>query len=46
VFPEVNYEELDKIRGLEVVIVTSTRDDAKARLLLEKLGMPFKKETN
>jgi large subunit ribosomal protein L5 len=46
VFPEVNYEDLDKIRGLEVVIVTSTRDDRKARLLLEKLGMPFKKETN
>ena|SRR3989344_3971014 len=44
VFPEIHYESLDKIRGLEVVIVTTARDDKKALMLLAKLGMPFHKK--
>lgn len=43
VFPEISYEKIDKIRGLDIVIVTSARSDEDAKLVLEKLGMPFKK---
>lgn len=43
VFPEINFEKLDKIRGCEVSIVTTARDDAKGKLLLEKFGFPFVK---
>ena len=42
VFPEVNYDEVTKIRGFEVTIVTSAQDDESGRELLRKLGMPFK----
>jgi large subunit ribosomal protein L5 len=41
VFPEIGYEEVEKVRGLEVCIVTSARNDDEARKLLELLGMPF-----
>jgi len=44
IFPEVDYDKIDKIRGLEITIVTSAESDEKAKLLLEKLGMPFEKE--
>ena len=44
VFPEVNYDEVSKIRGLEVTIVTTAQDDESGRVLLRKLGMPFKEE--
>jgi large subunit ribosomal protein L5 len=44
VFPEVNYDEISKIRGLEVTIVTTAEDDESSRELLRKLGMPFKEE--
>lgn len=43
VFPEISYEKIDKIRGLDIVIVTSAKSDDEARLVLTKLGMPFKK---
>lgn len=43
VFPEIDYGSIDKIRGLEVNIVTTARDDGRALKLLEALGMPFKK---
>jgi large subunit ribosomal protein L5 len=43
VFPEIDYSKIDKVRGLEVTIVTSTKDDKMAYKLLELLGMPFKK---
>ena len=43
VFPEIDYGKIDKIRGLEVTVVTSTDDDKAAKLLLDKLGMPFEK---
>lgn len=45
VFPEVKYDEVSKIRGLEVTIVTTAQDDESGRALLRKLGMPFKEET-
>jgi len=44
VFPEIDYDKIDKLRGLEVTIVTSGRTDDEARQLLQMLGMPFKKE--
>ena len=43
VFPEISYEKIEKIRGLNIVIVTSAKSDDEARLVLSKLGMPFKK---
>jgi large subunit ribosomal protein L5 len=43
IFPEVDYDKIDKIRGLEVSIVTTARTDDEARSLLSKLGMPFRK---
>ena len=42
VFPEVNYDEVSKIRGMEVTIVTTAQDDGSGRALLRSLGMPFK----
>jgi large subunit ribosomal protein L5 len=44
VFPEIQYDEIDKIRGFEVTIVTSAKTDDAARELLRLLGMPFKLE--
>jgi large subunit ribosomal protein L5 len=43
VFPEVDYDKIDKIRGLEVTIVTTARRDEEGRRLLELMGMPFAK---
>jgi large subunit ribosomal protein L5 len=44
VFPEIDYDKIDKLRGLEISIVTSARNDDEGRQLLQLLGMPFKKE--
>jgi large subunit ribosomal protein L5 len=44
VFPEIEYDKIDKLRGLEISIVTTARNDDEGRQLLEMLGMPFKKE--
>lgn len=41
VFPEVDYDKIDRIRGLEITIVTSARTDEEGRRLLEYLGMPI-----
>jgi large subunit ribosomal protein L5 len=41
IFPEINYDKIDKVRGFEATIVTTAPDDHQARKLLEKLGMPF-----
>jgi large subunit ribosomal protein L5 len=41
VFPEVDYDKIDRLRGLEVTIVTSARTDEEGRRLLEYLGMPI-----
>ena len=43
VFQEISYEKIDKIRGLDIVIVTSAKSDEDAKLVLTKLGVPFKK---
>ena len=44
VFPEIEYDKIDKLRGLEITIVTTARTDDHGRQLLQLLGMPFKKE--
>jgi len=44
IFPEIEYDKIDKLRGMEVTIVTSAETDDQARALLQLLGMPFKKE--
>ena len=44
IFPEIVFDKIDKVRGLEITIVTSARTDDQARRLLTMLGMPFRKE--
>lgn len=44
IFPEIEYDKIDKLRGMEITIVTSAKTDDQARALLQLLGMPFKKE--
>jgi large subunit ribosomal protein L5 len=44
VFPEIEYDKIDKLRGMEVTIVTTARSDEHARALLQLLGMPFSKK--
>ncbi len=43
VFPEIEYDKIDKLRGLEVTVVTTARTDDEARALLTELGFPFRK---
>lgn len=43
IFPEIDYDKIDKIRGMDVVIVTTANTDEEARELLEQMGMPFRK---
>jgi large subunit ribosomal protein L5 len=43
-FPEIDYDSIDKIRGLEVSIITTAKTDDEGRHLLEALGMPFSKD--
>ena len=43
VFPEINYDRVDKVRGMNITICTSAATDAEGRALLEALGMPFRK---
>jgi large subunit ribosomal protein L5 len=44
VFPEIEYDKIDKLRGMEVSIVTTARSDDQAREMLRMLGMPFRKD--
>ena len=44
VFPEIDYDKVGKIRGLQISIVTTARTDEEGRQLLEMLGMPFSKD--
>ncbi len=46
VFPEINYDLIDQIRGLQVTIVTSAENNKDSLRLLELLGMPFVKENH
>ena len=43
VFPEVDYDKIDAVRGLDVTFVTSARNDVQARALLDGFGFPFRK---
>ena len=43
IFPEIEYDKVESIRGLDIVIVTTAKTDEEARVFLEKMGMPFKK---
>ena len=43
VFPEIDYDKIDRLRGMEITIVTTAKTDEEARALLRGLGMPFKK---
>lgn len=42
-FPEIDYDKIDKVRGMEVTIVTTAKTDQEAKRLLELLGMPFRR---
>lgn len=42
IFPEINYDKVDKVRGMDVVIVTSAKTDEEAYELLKLMGMPFR----
>ena len=44
IFPEIDYDKIDQIRGLNVTIVTSAKTDEGARVLLDAIGMPFRKK--
>ena len=44
VFPEIEYDKIDKVRGMEITIVTTATNDDEGRQLLQMLGMPFRKE--
>lgn len=43
IFPEIEYDKIDKIRGMEITIVTNAPSDDQAAILLQMLGMPFRK---
>jgi large subunit ribosomal protein L5 len=46
IFPEIDYDAIDQVRGLDVTITTSAQTDAEAYALLEAFGMPFSREGN
>src|SRR3954468_20620542 len=46
IFPEIDYDQIDQVRGLDVTITTSARTDAEAYALLDALGMPFSRDNN
>ena len=43
IFPEIDYDKVNKVRGMEIVIVTTAKTNEEARALLAEMGMPFKK---
>ncbi len=45
-FPELSYDTIDQIRGMDIAIVTSSSSDQEGRALLKELGMPFREKTN
>jgi large subunit ribosomal protein L5 len=45
IFPEIEYDKVQKIHGMDIVFVTSTTKDNEALALLRELGMPFRGET-
>jgi large subunit ribosomal protein L5 len=45
IFPEIDYDAIDQVRGLDITITTTAKTDDEARVLLELLGLPFARET-
>jgi large subunit ribosomal protein L5 len=43
IFPEIDYDKVNKVRGMDIVIVTTANSDEEARELLGQVGMPFQK---
>jgi large subunit ribosomal protein L5 len=43
IFPEIDYDRVDKVRGMEITIVTSAKNDEEGQQLIRLLGMPFRK---
>ena len=43
IFPEIDYDKVNKVRGMDIVIVTTAKTNEEARALLAEMGMPFKK---
>ena len=43
IFPEIEYDKIDKVRGMDVIFVTTAKTDEEARYLLKLMGMPFEK---
>lgn len=43
IFPEIDYDQIDRIRGMDIIICTTAETDEEARELLRLLGMPFRK---
>ncbi len=43
IFPEIEYDKVEKVKGMNITIVTTARTDAEARILLELMGVPFKR---
>ena len=41
IFPEINYDDVDKVRGMDIAFVTTAQTDEEAKALLKLLGMPF-----
>ncbi|WP_159649857.1 50S ribosomal protein L5 [Erysipelothrix aquatica] len=46
IFPEIDYDKINKVRGMDITIVTTAKTDEEGYALLKELGMPFKKEGN
>ncbi|MDR1961356.1 MAG: 50S ribosomal protein L5 [Gracilibacteraceae bacterium] len=44
IFPEINYDKIDKIRGMDIVFVTTAKTDSEAKALLKGFGMPFREK--
>lgn len=44
IFPEIEYDKIDKLRGMEITVVTTAKNDEHARAMLRFFGMPFRKE--
>jgi len=41
-FPEIEYDKVDRVRGMDIIIVTTAQSDAEARFLLQQIGLPFR----
>ena len=42
IFPEIEYDKVDKLRGMDIIFVTTAKSDEEAKELLKLMGMPFK----